>query len=204
MPLALVALGGGCLDEPNLYVVDARVDVAADRSKPNDLGADAAADITDAAVDVTDATADVAVVLDATADVSDVEAPVDIPLVGPLAPCLLRMEGVGRECGWSVGRVYACAPGSVLTVGCDQYCTPPVGSCLGDTAIRVCGGVGACSAAEALASGDDNGCLLPPKTIDPCARATLSCPSSGRVTVLVGSSATDTVSTCNLGMVGGT
>lgn len=128
---------------------------------------------------------------------------IDLP-PGPTAACAAEETGLRRECGWTRGGVFSCAPGSSVTLGCDQFCAPALGRCVGDTILRVCDGVAHCAAVEALAQHDDDGCTPPAGKVILCSRASFTCPSSGRVTALVGPSTSGRSFTCDLAALGAT
>jgi hypothetical protein len=63
--------------------------------------------------------------------------------------------GTGRDCGWSIGGPISCRAGQLVQVGCNAACG--LGTCTGDSMIRVCDGA-PCTAARALAQNDDASC----------------------------------------------
>jgi hypothetical protein len=94
-----------------------------------------------------------------------------------LTPCPgIGEAGTGRDCGWQIGGSFACRPGSTIRVGCAEGCG--LGSCSGDTMLRVCD-TAPCSASFALAFDDDSGCGGLCSFIDG-----MRCPDSGEVFVL--------------------
>jgi hypothetical protein len=99
----------------------------------------------------------------------------------PTDACPTEVTGAARECGWLVDRGTACTPGTTMTVGCNAMCTPAIGSCAGNPVLRVCGGDGPCTHAQALAESDDACGGMCPQT-------TFVCPLRGRVTVMTGAS----------------
>src|SRR5215470_1926335 len=101
-----------------------------------------------------------------------------------LDPCPEPTTGIGRDCGWQVGGIGTCAPGASVTVGTSAACG--LGSCAGDSMIRVCSDQSACgpgSAAEIAEN--DNACG------GTCSSATFTCPASGFYTVLVANQSSD-------------
>jgi len=112
----------------------------------------------------------------------------DLPAVTEACPS--RADGEGRDCGWTLAGNYACTPGAAVDVGCDGGCTD---ACVGDPILRVCeGSDNPCFSWQALASNDD-GCGT-----THCPVASVTCPSSGIVTVLTGSwKSNDGPATCD-------
>lgn len=103
----------------------------------------------------------------------------------PTHACAMSgLAGTDRDCGWDRVGTYRCTPGQMVTVGCDASCAPALGSCEGDSILRVCPGTTACSAAAALAANDDSGCGTP--STNQCSRVTFACPASGQYTLLSG------------------
>lgn len=87
----------------------------------------------------------------------------------PMSAC-----GRGRNPGTA-----DCTPGEAILVGCSSACE--VGSCSGDPVLRVCEGsidVRGCAEAFGILSESDDSC----GTLCPAAR--LTCPASGRITVV--------------------
>jgi len=118
----------------------------------------------------------------------------------------MSVTGVDRECGWNTEPdSRQCMPGAMVTVGCNPMCTPPMGICEGNPAIRICpstracaaGSAGCtpslpfCSAAESIAQNDD-------ACGGQCARVTFMCPTSGYFRVLTGGSRAGDAYTCRL------
>ena len=109
---------------------------------------------------------------------------------GPTDPCTASQVGYNRECGWTIGGTFSCNPGDTVTVGCGAACG--LGTCTGDTILRVCAGSMPCSGSVALAQNDD--CM--PTT--GCSAATFTCTAAGQYTVMYGPNASTAVATCNL------
>ena len=100
-------------------------------------------------------------------------------------------DGLQTECGWRTSGSYTCTAGSSVTVGCTGSadagaCGARLGSCSGDPMIRVCPGSTPCIYSNRIPSntggsgtgyGEDDGCGL-------CPLVRVTCPSSGRITVL--------------------
>jgi hypothetical protein len=110
----------------------------------------------------------------------------------PTAACPSPREGVNRQCGLRVGGSFDCTPGENVRTGCSSACR--LGSCSGDTVLRVCPGDRPCGPRAALASNDDSGC----GGDDYCSAARFVCPPSGRYTVLFGGLASDAMVSCTL------
>ena len=109
---------------------------------------------------------------------------------GVTRPCSpAGMAGVLRDCGWRFDSVRTCLPGARVTVACGSGCG--IGSCTGDSMIRLCRGTTDCTSAAALAQNDDS-CGL-------CSRAEMTCPSEGRYTVLTTSFVDGSSYTCSIG-----
>ena len=85
--------------------------------------------------------------------------------------------GPTRDCGWFAGGSAACVPGTIMRVGCNSMCG--VGSCTGDSMIRVCD-TGPCTNVQALGSNDDS-CGTTCSMVDG-----FTCPASGQIFVLTG------------------
>lgn len=177
----------GCVPDVRLRLADGRADIPVDVAA--DTPTDAPADAMDGApIDVADAA-------------MDDGFSIDLP-PGPTAACGGTEEGLRRECGWAFGGVFSCTEGTMVTLGCDPYCAPALGSCDGDTVLRVCSGVAFCAHAEAVATGDDS-CVVGTKRSF-CARATFACPTGGVFTALVGSFRIPENRHCVLGAIGAT
>lgn len=142
-------------------------------------------------------------------DYSDNIAEVDIdvpPATGtcvapnPTGPCPAGMgRGLLRDCGWTATPPRACAPGSRVTLGCDNRCMPPLGTCAGDPMLRVCPGMAPCTAGGALAANDDNtACGGGDGGTNTCSRVTFSCPETGMYTVLTGPYQAGETYTCDV------
>lgn len=163
--ILVAMLFAGCVPDVRLHLADAVVDA------PADMAAEASLDAQDGApLDAVDAAQDAFTI--------------DLP-PGPTVACMGAEEGLRRECGWSYGGTFSCTPGTMVTLGCDPYCEPALGSCDGDTVLRVCDGVAFCANSESIATGDDSCMVGASRSF--CARTTLACPTSGRFTALVGS-----------------
>ena len=109
---------------------------------------------------------------------------------GPTDPCTTSVLGFNRECGWTVGGTFSCNPGDTVTVGCGAACG--VGTCTGDTVLRVCAGATTCSGSVALAQNDD--CVANAG----CSAASFTCTAAGQYTVMWGPYSPGASATCNL------
>jgi hypothetical protein len=89
--------------------------------------------------------------------------------------------GADRDCDWIVEGDHNCTPGEAVVVGCNDACSPAVGSCTGNPVLRVCvGPSNPCTNSIALGS-SDNTCG------NYCPLARVMCPPTGRLTVLTAS-----------------
>jgi hypothetical protein len=105
-----------------------------------------------------------------------------------LAPCHSGEAGTSRECGWIDGGTVTCRPGTTVSVGCGTGCG--LGTCSGDSMIRVCDSV-PCTSSAALAADDDSCGSL-------CSLATgVRCPASGMLRVLTGPFSSGNAYTCS-------
>ncbi len=110
-----------------------------------------------------------------------VTIPADNPAVDPLAACSPAINGV-RDCGWLNAGTFTCTPGTTVTVGCGGSCG--VGSCMGDSLLRVCPDSAPCGSHAALAQGDSEcGGTAP----NDCPGARFMCPLSAHYTLLTAS-----------------
>lgn len=126
-----------------------------------------------------------------------VDGGVDGGAIDPTLPCTTSEQGPRRECGWDAERdARRCEPGAAVTAGCDALCGEPLGTCLGDTMIRVCEAEGPCDERAALASNDD--ACATDGARDPCSRVTFACPASGAYRVLTGAYRAGSAYTCRV------
>jgi hypothetical protein len=109
----------------------------------------------------------------------------------PTVPCPTPREGVNRQCGLRVSGSFDCTPGENVRAGCSSTCR--LGSCSGDTVLRICPGDRPCGPRAALAGNDDSGCGG-----DTCSASRFVCPPSGRYTVLYGGLASNDSVTCTV------
>ncbi|MFO0562971.1 MAG: lysyl oxidase family protein [Polyangiales bacterium] len=110
----------------------------------------------------------------------------------PTQPCPSPREGANRQCGLTNAGSFDCTPGENVRVGCSSACR--LGSCEGDTVLRICPGNTACGPRGALAINDDSGCAED----DYCSQVRFVCPMSGRYTVLHGGLASDDMYACTI------
>ena len=107
-------------------------------------------------------------------------------LAGPTEPCPEDIDqassaGLHRECGWTLTDTFDCTPGAIVGVGCSSQCG--LGSCTGDTMMRICDAAradGNCSYPAALdpsGSTDDFGGGSCPCDLS------VDCPPSGQIAV---------------------
>jgi hypothetical protein len=123
-----------------------------------------------------------------------VTVPADMPDGDPTMACEGTETGVWRNCGFAIegaaGRT--CTPGERLGVGCGTGCM--LGTCVGDTVLRICDGTEPCGARASL-SNDDDSCG------DYCSYAEFDCPASGTYTVLAGGwDPEDSTARCEVGV----
>lgn len=118
--------------------------------------------------------------------------------------CAMPTSGPDRDCGLTRSSdpgVGTCTPGASVTVGCSAACG--LGSCSGDTVLRVCDTSHdpTCTARQALATNDDSGC---PTTSgrcrrgDCCSQVTFTCPASGTYAAFWGAYDSGGTATCTL------
>ena len=122
-------------------------------------------------------------------------ATIDIPadFTDPVQPCMGRIEGIQRECGYTNGGTFTCTPGTSVRAGCGSRCNVGGATCSGDTIMRICDGA------------TTAGCTWPGLgTNDDCAGGTncsavsFTCPTSGQYTVLWAPFETTGTATCNV------
>jgi hypothetical protein len=114
-------------------------------------------------------------------------------------PCDGGTTGAGRDCGWEVEGTHTCTPGAMVTAACSATCG--LGSCDGDSILRVCAGTMPCSAAEAIGQNDDSGCGsrdCGEAGGDCCSQEMFTCPAGGMYTVLVGAYEAGTAIDCTV------
>ncbi|MBI5513129.1 MAG: PQQ-dependent sugar dehydrogenase [Deltaproteobacteria bacterium] len=141
------------------------------------------------------------VVEEASYDDNEVVQEVDVPPGGgvdggvsrdPTRACDGSVTGPDRDCGWVPELTpRSCAPGAMVTLGCNARCSPPLGSCDGDAMLRACAGERGCTGAEALATNDD-ACGTR------CPQVAFTCPSSGRFTVMTAAYTAGMPATCRV------
>jgi len=127
--------------------------------------------------------------------------PVDVDVT---QACATRTTGLDRDCGWTRGSgtgVGTCTPGASVTLGCSAGCG--LGTCTGDTVLRVCDGAHdpTCTARWAIASNDDSTCPGTQRcgtTGDCCSETTFTCPASGTYAAFWAPFTGGQAATCNL------
>jgi hypothetical protein len=107
----------------------------------------------------------------------------------PTDACTGSVSGLNRECGWTNGGTFSCAPGAQIHAGCGCG----VGACTGDTIARICAGTSPCSETQSLGEADDS-CGG-----SNCSLVSFTCPPSGQYTVLYGAYTTTDAITCTVG-----
>ncbi len=133
---------------------------------------------------------------------------IDIPielgsaaLTSPTEPCPTGVDEhtsatLNRECGWESSGTFACTPGNIVDIGCNQECgTFSLGECTGNPMMRVCDAArpdGNCSFPGALDESNDACQSSCPLTFD------VRCPESGMVEVFVGPRLLGETFTCDL------
>jgi hypothetical protein len=118
--------------------------------------------------------------------------------------CSTRTSGADRDCGLTRSSdpgVGTCTPGASVTLGCSTGCG--LGSCTGDTVLRVCDGSHdpTCTAREAIAQNDDSGCPGTGRcgsSGDCCSQVTFTCPASGTYAAFWGAYTSGDTATCTL------
>jgi aminopeptidase N len=111
------------------------------------------------------------------------------PAPNPLAACTRFSLGLNRDCGWVDQGSFDCTLGTTFEVGCASECG--VGSCTGEAIVRVCEGEEPCASYDTLASNQF--------ACGDCGIATVTCPPSGRYTVLSASWLSVDEHTCTVG-----
>jgi hypothetical protein len=110
-------------------------------------------------------------------DDNDVRVPVNVLArddePAPTEDCVTNSFGEWRNCGFTSSETFSCNPGDTVDVGC-------AGGCQGDPVMRVCEGTEECHGIDGLASVDDR------SWYSRCPDATVTCPTSGQVTVMLG------------------
>lgn len=119
-----------------------------------------------------------------------VDAAIDAPASSRvLMPCAgPGMSGTSRDCGWTSGGPVACRPGATISVGCAANCM--IGSCTGDSMLRICDSA-PCTATQALAANDD-ACGSVCSLVEG-----VTCPRSGQIFVLTAPFSAGSPYTCN-------
>lgn len=107
----------------------------------------------------------------------------------PLEACPSEREGLSRECGWVISGQTDCTPGATLDIGCGSRCG--LGTCTGDPVMRVCPGMAACGARDAL-GWDDDSCGRN------CPATSFVCPAIGSYTVLTAPYTSTNTYTCEV------
>jgi hypothetical protein len=111
-------------------------------------------------------------------------------------PPVSGYRGETRECSWTVSLQAECEVRTKVSVGCNAALGCGLGSCEGNTVLRVCAGDEACTLGLALASNDD--ACGKPDVPNRCSFTTFNCPANGRYTVMTGAFDPSQEATCNL------
>ncbi len=117
-------------------------------------------------------------------------------------PCGGAARGAGRDCGLTHEGDHTCTAGATVEVGCAAACS--LGSCTGDSVIRVCEtsvGLG-CTQRYALGSNDDHDCGGPAcgggGGAGCCSDTSFTCPASGEYSVFHGPYDAGAAYTCTI------
>lgn len=128
--------------------------------------------------------------------------PPDSPDMDVTAACPAGTRGsADRDCGLTREGTHSCTAGEMIQVGCSDTCG--VGSCTGDSILRVCDleHDPACLSRFALAANDDSGCGTARCGMaggDCCSMTTMTCPDSGEIAVFYGAYNPGDTATCNV------
>ncbi len=96
----------------------------------------------------------------------------------PTSPCTAGEQGTDRDCGWEPLPARTCTPGEEVSVGCNASDGCALGSCEGDTMLRICAGHNDNCTAERRIAGNDDACD------SLCSRVVFTCPEDGVYTPL--------------------
>jgi hypothetical protein len=130
--------------------------------------------------------------LDDSNNTAEVMVQLGPPPTGPTGRCDPPTVGLTRECGFTNAGTFSCSAGQPVRLGCGASCPEALGSCSGDTVLRVCDGTQPCSSPSALAQNDD--CAGGTG----CSSVSFTCPPSGQYTVLTGAFSSDATAVCTL------
>jgi hypothetical protein len=147
---------------------------------------------------------------------SDNSVDVPVTVADPVAmnvtlDCPDERQGADRDCGWTLDTsnptgmgmgIHACNFGDTVRVACSAACGASMGSCTGDTVLRVCeasAGTNCQGPTAILGFNDDSGCPTGTADWDHCSRTeTFTCPMSNLIEVFTGSWDTLDPSTCTV------
>lgn len=131
------------------------------------------------------------ILLESNYDNNEVTVPVTISAppadTDVTAPCAAGETGIERNCGWTRMGSYTCDPGATVpyvAVGCSEMAG--LGSCDGDTILRVCEGSHdpTCTTRWVIAQNDDSGAGgACGRGGDCCSHINMRCPASGSFVV---------------------
>lgn len=100
-------------------------------------------------------------------------------VINSFSACATTTYGLYRNCGWTQHSAGTCTPGTTFTVGANGSQGCGLGSCSGDMMLRVCEGRYGCDyGSSRYVGGNDDSCGTY------CPLATLTCPASGKYTVM--------------------
>lgn len=142
-------------------------------------------------------------------DYDNNEVTVPITIAPPAAdvdvtmPCTAGEEGIDRNCGWTRVGSFTCdpaAPEPFVAVGCSALAS--LGSCTGDTVLRVCDGAHdpECTSRWVVAQNDDSGVGAGGcgRGGDCCSWVNMRCPASGTFSVFTAPYASGDAATCDV------
>jgi hypothetical protein len=127
----------------------------------------------------------------------EVAAQTGFILADPRDSCGQRETGLGRDCDWDDGGAWLCEPGTQVRLGCAAAGACALGSCTGDSMLRLCDGHdNPCTGDRSLQQNDD-ACSTYCSLID------FVCPDSGVLTALTAPYTSGNEYGCELEMDGG-
>ena len=128
----------------------------------------------------------------------DVQSQLGHVRADPTVPCVQEARGVDRNCSWTAAGSFVCEPGGPLALGCNAGDGCGLGSCEGDTILRVCDGhENRCLSSERIGTNDDACNSL-------CSYTRMQCPDSGVFTTMDGAYRSEQDVVCNLEVEGAT
>ena len=147
------------------------------------------------------------ILLESNYDNNEITVPITISAPPPdtdvTAPCTAGEEGIERNCGWTRVGTYTCDPGAAVpyvAVGCSELAD--LGSCTGDTVMRVCEGAHdpTCTTRWVIAQNDDSGVGREGcgRGGDCCSFINMRCPASGSYSVFAAPFRSADAAMCNV------